>query len=156
MLVARSGGQSAVSHGHPQSYSSCKPASAAAHEDHVLSMKARMTMLEALERVDADAWAAPLAPDAVVRLANRPAIYGRQNSRDAVAELCDGICSIRHDVIEVFEHGDTTVIEATVTFLRTNGAEVQLPAVTIMRANQLHEIADYRVYFNPTPLQAAQ
>lgn len=113
-----------------------------------------MTMFEAMERLDATGWAAHLAADAVVRLGNRPPTYGRDACRDAFTEFLDDMRGIRHEVIDYWEHGNATIVEATLVFTRADGSEEQLPAVTIFRTNASGEVSDYRVYFDPSPLVA--
>jgi ketosteroid isomerase-like protein len=117
-------------------------------------MSPRLTMFEALERLDAAGWAGHLALDAVVRLGNQEPTYGRDACRDAFAAFLEDMQAIRHDVVEHWEHGNATIVEATIMFTRGDGSEEPLPAVTIYRTNAAGEIADYRVYFDPTPLLA--
>jgi hypothetical protein len=80
-------------------------------------------MFDDIERLDADAWAGYLAPDAVMRLGNRDPVYGREACRDALAAL-----------------------------YRRVATQVSVPAVTIFRTNGRDQIADYRVYINPSPI----
>ena len=105
-----------------------------------------------IDRMDAHAWAAHLAPDAVLRFANHDPVHGREACEDAASQMLDGLASISHDRLEQWKHGDATIVEASVTCRRPGGQEITMPMVTIYRENARHKISDYRVYIDPTPM----
>jgi hypothetical protein len=109
-------------------------------------------MFEDIERMDAAAWSAYLAPDAIMRLGNRDPVYGRDACRDALAALYRRIAGMTHHIIEQWEHGETTIVEANITYTRLDATQVSVPAVTIFRTNGKDQIADYRVYIDPGPI----
>lgn len=115
----------------------------------------RMGMFADLERLDAPAWASHLAPDAVMRVGSGDPVYGRDGCREAVAAFCARIEGLRHDLVELWEHGEATIVEANVTYRRSDGHEVTLPQVTIYRAGADGLISDYRVYGDLAPVFAA-
>ena len=60
---------------------------------------------------------------------------------------------MRHELVETFEKGDATVVEADVTYTRKDGREVTVPVVTIYRAaGEL--IDDYRIFIDLAPVFA--
>jgi ketosteroid isomerase-like protein len=111
-------------------------------------------MFRDIDRMDADAWAAYLAPDAVMRFGNADPIYGRQACRDALADFFETINALRHEVTEQWEHGEATIVEGVVNYTRSDGHEVAVPVVTIYRTNVSDLIADYRVYIDLAPVFA--
>lgn len=115
---------------------------------------ARMSMFADIDRMDATAWASYLAPDAVMRFGNADPVYGRDNCRDALAGFYTQIAGLRHDIVEQWEHGPATIVEANVTYTRLDGGEVTVPVVTIYRVGDQDLIADYRVYIDLTPVFA--
>lgn len=115
----------------------------------------RMRMFADLERMDAHAWASRLAPDVVMRFANEDPVYGRDRCREAVAAFHARIEGVRYDLVELWEHGEATIVEANVTYRRTDGREVTLPTVTIYRTGADDLISDYRVYADLAPVFAA-
>jgi hypothetical protein len=115
---------------------------------------ARMGLFEDLDRMDADAWASHLAPGAVMRFGNADPVLGRAHCRDALAALFARIGGLRHQIVERWEHGAATIVESSVTYVRTDGREVTLPAVTIYRTDDEDLIFDYRVYVDPSPVFA--
>jgi hypothetical protein len=114
----------------------------------------RMRMFADIERMDARAWAEYLAPDAVMRIGNDDPIYGRDGCRAAVESFYARIDGLRYDLVELWEHGEATIVEASVTYTRTDRREVTLPVVTIYRTDANDLIADYRVYTDIAPVFA--
>jgi ketosteroid isomerase-like protein len=114
----------------------------------------RISMFADIDRMDVHAWAAYLAPDAVMRFGNADPVYGRDGCRNALAAFYARIDGLRTDIIEEWHHGAATVVEASVTFARTDGREVSVPAVTIYRTDAQDLISDYRVYIDVAPVFA--
>jgi ketosteroid isomerase-like protein len=118
-------------------------------------MSSRAQMFDDIDRMDAAAWATYLAPDAVMRFGNADPVHGREACRDALAAFYGQINGLSHQVIEQWEHGDATIVEANVTYTRTDDHEVTVPVVTIYRTNGQDLIADYRVYIDLAPVFAS-
>jgi ketosteroid isomerase-like protein len=117
-------------------------------------MATRVNMFADIDRMDAAAWAAYLAPDAVMRFGNAEPVHGREACRDALAGFYDLIHGLRHQIAEQWEHGSTTIVEAVVTYTRSDDRRVDVPVVTIYRTNPEDLIADYRVYIDLAPVFA--
>jgi ketosteroid isomerase-like protein len=111
-------------------------------------------MFADIERMDARSWAQYLAPDAVMRLGNDDPIYGRDGCRAALEAFYDRIDGLRYDLVELWEHGEATIVEANVTYVRSDGQEVMVPVVTIYRTDANDLISDYRVYTDIAPVFA--
>jgi ketosteroid isomerase-like protein len=114
----------------------------------------RMRMFADIERMDAHAWASYLAPDAVMRIGNDDPIYGRDGCRAALETFYARIDGLRFDLVELWEHGEATIVEANVTYARSDGRAVTLPVVTIYRTDANDLISDYRVYTDSAPVFA--
>ena len=117
-------------------------------------MNAHAQMFEEIDRMDADAWAEHLAPDAVMRFGNADPVHGRDACRDALAAFYGQIHGLSHHMLEQWEQGEATIVEATVTYTRTDAVEVAVPVVTIYRTDGNDQIADYRVYIDLGPVFA--
>jgi hypothetical protein len=117
-------------------------------------MPSRANMFADIDRMDADAWAGYLAEDAVMRFGNADPVHGRQACRDALQTFYDTIGGLRHDVVEQWQQGGATIVEADVTYTLKDGREVTVPVVTIYRANEADVIADYRVFIDLAPVFA--
>jgi ketosteroid isomerase-like protein len=117
-------------------------------------MNSRVNMFTDIDRMDAAAWASYLAPDAVMRFGNADPLYGREACRDGLAAFYGTISGLRHELVEQWEDGSVTIVEAVVTYTRTDDREVEVPVVTIYRTNADDLIADYRVYIDLAPVFA--
>jgi ketosteroid isomerase-like protein len=117
-------------------------------------MSSHAQMFDDIDRMDADAWASHLAPDAVMRFGNADPVNGREACRDALAAFYGQIHGLAHHVLEHWEHGGATIVEANVAYTRTDDREVSVPVVTIYRTNGRNQIADYRVYIDLAPVFA--
>lgn len=106
-----------------------------------------------IDRLDAHAWATHLAPEAVLRFANAAPVHGREACETAAARWLARLESVTHDTLEQWQHGNATIVEASLTCRRSGRPELMLPVVTIFRENQRHLISDYRVYVDTTPLR---
>ncbi len=115
-------------------------------------MVSRLNLFEDLDRMDADAWVAHLAPDVVMQFANEDPVYGKANCRAQVVSLFDSVTSVSHHIVARWEHGDATIVEAAVTFGRRDAEPLTIPMVTIYRTAGEGLIADYRVYLDPSSL----
>jgi ketosteroid isomerase-like protein len=109
-------------------------------------------MFADIERMDAHAWASYLAPDAIMRFGNDEPIYGRDGCQAALEALYARIDGLRHDLVELWEHGEATIVEANVTYTRRDGQEATVPVVTIYRTDANELISDYRVYIDTAPV----
>ncbi len=114
----------------------------------------RMRMFDDFERMDAQAWASHLAPDVVMRFGNDDPIYGRDGCRSALEAFYARIDALRYDLVELWEHGEATIVEANVTYTRSDGQDVTVPVVTIYRTGANDLISDYRVYTDIAPVFA--
>jgi ketosteroid isomerase-like protein len=112
----------------------------------------RAHLFDDLDRMDADAWVSHLAPEVVMRFANEDPVYGRDACRTQARLLFDSVTGISHHIVERWEHGDATIVEASVTFTLADEQRITIPMVTIFRADRRNLIADYRVYVDPSPL----
>jgi hypothetical protein len=78
-------------------------------------------------------------------------VRGRNTIRDAWASFCETLDGVQHDVVEQWEAGDATIVEANVTYTRNDQSVVTVPVVTIYRAGD-ELIDDYRIFRDLAPL----
>jgi ketosteroid isomerase-like protein len=115
-------------------------------------MTSRPQLFDDLDRMDPDSWERHLASDIVMRFGNEDPVHGRAACRAQVEALFTSVRSIAHHVVDHWEHGETTIVEALVDFVLPDGTELALPMVTIYRTERGGLIDDYRVYLDPSPL----
>jgi ketosteroid isomerase-like protein len=107
-----------------------------------------------IDSMEADRFAAHLADDVTMRFGNAEPVHGRAAVRDTWAGFCETVAGVRHDIVERWDVGDATIVEADVTYTRPDGSRVTVPVVTIYReAGEL--IDDYRVFIDLAPLTAS-
>lgn len=113
----------------------------------------------AVDRKDAAGFAAAFTPDGWCRFGNQEPLVGRETIREAIAGFFTAMVSLRHTPQARFFVDDTLVLEALVTYLRHDGGEVTVPAVTIFHVAGVGEdgrpLADScRIYVDLAPLFA--
>jgi ketosteroid isomerase-like protein len=104
------------------------------------------------EALDVDAFVALLAPDVQFRLGSNPPVKGRETVRQVIANFFATIQKLKHHLIEVWEHGNTIVFQAEVTYTRKDGSQVTLPYIDVLELDG-SQIKDYKIYIDLAPLQ---
>ena len=100
-----------------------------------------------------DSWTERNAEDIVLQMGNLPPIEGREQVLEAERGFLTTISSHRHRFVNVFVDGDTSVLEAVVTYHRLDGNQVDVPVTTILhRRDELVDSA--RVYLDIAPVYA--
>jgi ethanolamine ammonia-lyase large subunit len=115
-----------------------------------MRMPSRNTLFADIDSMEPDRFADHLAEDVSFRFGNADAVIGREAVRDAWAGFCSGIDDVSHSLVEEWQTPTATIVEAEVTYTRTNGSTVTLPVVTIYRGGEL--IDDYRIFIDLAPL----
>jgi SnoaL-like domain len=113
----------------------------------------RADLFADIDSMQPDRFAQHLSPEATMRFGNAPPVRGRDAIRDAWASFCETVDGVRHDLVEQWEAGDATIVEASVTYTRKDESLVTVPVVTIYRAPG-DLIDDYRIFIDLAPLFA--
>lgn len=116
-------------------------------------MAERDQLLHDIDSMEAERFAAHLAEDVTMRFGNAEPIHGRAAVRDAWAGFCEGVKGVAHDLVQRWTIDDATIVEANVTYTRTDDRRVTVPVVTIYRERG-GAIADYRIFIDLAPLFA--
>jgi ketosteroid isomerase-like protein len=106
-----------------------------------------------IDRMDATAFASYFADHGVLRFANADEVRGRGAIEAVIAGFFGTIKGLSHRILGHWDVGDTTIIQAEVTYTRTDDGQVTLPAAVIFRRDG-DLIVDYRIYIDQTPLYA--
>ena len=114
-------------------------------------MSGHATLFEDIDSMDPDRYARHLSHDVVMRFGNNEPVVGRAAVRDAWAAFCASLQGVRHDLVERWDVGGATIVEARVTYTRADDSTVTVPVVTIYRA-QGDLIDDYRIFIDLAPL----
>ena len=104
-----------------------------------------------VDALDLEAVVAGFAPDASMCFGANPPLAGAEAIRAGLSGLFSVLDSMRHRFRRVWLSGDTTLLEATVTYHRSDGEVVPIPVLTIIdRTGEL--ISDMRVYIDQVPM----
>lgn len=112
------------------------------------------TLFKLLDRFDADAIAARMAPDGLLISVNNDPVVGQDGMRDAVRSLEQAITSISHKVLRAWQADDTVITELRVTYVRNDGCMVVLPCTNIFDLTDDGLISRYQVFMDLTPVFA--
>jgi ketosteroid isomerase-like protein len=111
-------------------------------------------LFEALDRQDARAAVTFLTPDARLRFANAGPVVGREAIGRSLDDFFGTVRGVRHELLGVWALDDVVVCELEVTYSMLDGRTISLPCVDIFRTRG-GLIADYRVFIDVSPLEAA-
>jgi ketosteroid isomerase-like protein len=110
-------------------------------------------LFAAIDRRDADAFAAFLTADGEFRFGNAPPVVSRPAVREAVAAFFHAIGGCRHLLIHSWEGPGNVACEGEVTYTRLDGRTVTVPFANVFTLRG-GEISSYRVFIDNGPLFA--
>ncbi len=108
-------------------------------------------LFDAIDGMDADAFAGFLADDVSFRFGNWPAVSGAAEVRAMVAGFFAGVAGLSHRLEAVLSDGDGVVVHGNVTYTRHDGSTLTVPFANIFRARD-GRIRDYRIYADVSAL----
>lgn len=117
-------------------------------------MPTAQSVFAMVDAQDFDGLAALFAADGSFVLGNREPIVGREAIVAGNAAFFTMVQGIRHELLRDWAVGDTTIAETDVTYVRQDGKEVTVPAVSIWTIDGTGLITDYRVFVDQAPVFA--
>lgn len=84
-----------------------------------------------VDAMDLEAYIAHHTDDVVVTFGNNPSAEGKEQVRGAIGNFWETIQGLDHRFVDVFEDGDSTVLEEVVTYTRNDGAVVDVPGASL-------------------------
>jgi len=112
------------------------------------------TLFELVDRFDADALGARMAPDGVLISTNSAPVVGPAGVREAARQFEQGVASIGHEVVRAWRIGDTVITDLWVTYVRHDGGKVVLPCANIFDLTDDGLISKYQIFMDMTPVFA--
>ncbi len=117
-------------------------------------MPARLTdLFAAIDRGDAEAFAAFLSADARFRFGNAEPIHGRAAIRDAVAGFFGAIAGAQHTLEDSWDTGNAVVCHGTVRYTRRDGSTLVVPFANVMKMEG-ERIGEYLIFVDTSTLFA--
>jgi ketosteroid isomerase-like protein len=108
-----------------------------------------------VDKRDAARFAAVFTDDGWLRFGNNEPLAGRANIEAAIAGFFTAMQSLRHTPERTTVVGNLLFLEATVTYLRHDGKEVSVVAMTVFEMAEMHGTPRVRrcnIYVDLAPL----
>jgi ketosteroid isomerase-like protein len=107
----------------------------------------------AIDSFDPDQFIAHLTEDVVFRFGNADPVTGRQAVREAVTGFFSTIGGLTHHLLNVWEFGDTTIVQIDVEYARKDGKVVTVPNADILTYDG-DLVRDWQIYIDVAPIYA--
>jgi ketosteroid isomerase-like protein len=91
------------------------------------------SMFAAVESNDVDTYVSYFTEDAVYKVGNFDPVIGPEGIRQFAAPVLQAFSKVTHDIKNMWEVGDTVIIELEVTYTRKDGKVAKLPCMDIIR-----------------------
>ena len=111
------------------------------------------SLLDAIDRMDSDAFASFLTEDAIFRFGNTEPVKGKPKVREYVAGFFSSIKSLKHDVLGVWESGQVLTLQGEVTYTRKDSRPLKVPFVSLFKMKGTL-INEYLIYVDASQLFA--
>jgi hypothetical protein len=106
-----------------------------------------------IDAFDPGRFVAHLTPDARFRFGNADPVTGREAVREAVTGFFATIDGLTHHIRNVWEIGETVIVQIDVEYLRKDGKTVLTPNADIL----IYEgdlVRDWQIYIDVAPVYA--
>lgn len=108
-------------------------------------------LFKAVDSKDSVSFASFLTEDAVFRLGNAPAVIGKDLIQETFRALFASVKSLKHELIEVIEQGQTCVVYGNATYTRHDDTILRVPFANVFHMTGWL-IKDYWVYIDASEL----
>ncbi|HEV2932160.1 MAG TPA: nuclear transport factor 2 family protein [Streptosporangiaceae bacterium] len=106
-----------------------------------------------IDAEDADKFVSHLTPDVRFRFANADPALGRSAVREGVLGFWAMIEGLTHHILNTWDVGDTTVVQAEVEYRRKDGKTVTVPNADILTFEG-DLVRDWQIYIDLAPVFA--
>lgn len=107
----------------------------------------------AVDRIDVDEFVGYLTEDGSIQFGNDEPMVGRAAIHEGISGFLGTLKGISHNVLESWAVDNAVFCDLLVTYYRTDGTEVTMPAATIWWMDG-DLIAKYQIYIDMAPLFA--
>ena len=94
-----------------------------------------------------------LTEDVKVTFGNHPSAVGKAAVRGAIGHFWSTINGLRHNFVNVFQDGASTVLEARIDYTRKDTKVVTVPCVTILERRG-EKVCEVRIFIDLGPVFA--
>ena len=106
-----------------------------------------------IDAFDPDKFVAHLTPGATFRFANADPVTGRAAVKEAVAGFFATIDGLTHHIRNVYQVGDTVIVQIDVEYRRQDGKSVTVPNADVLVYDG-DLVSDWQIYIDVAPVYA--
>jgi ketosteroid isomerase-like protein len=106
-----------------------------------------------IDAMDVGKFVAHLTPDVRFRFANADPAIGREAVKEGVLAFWATIDGLTHHVLNTWDFGDVTVVQAEVDYRRNDGKTVTVPNADILTFDG-DLVRDWQIYIDLAPVYA--
>jgi ketosteroid isomerase-like protein len=111
-----------------------------------------LTYLNAMDKLDIDAYATFLAEDCEMQFGNNPLVKGKHKIVESLTAFWATIDSDEHNLQNIYGDDRNFVLEAFNTFKRKDNTSVTVPAVAITEKNEEGLVTSVRLFMDISTL----
>ncbi|MBT3059573.1 MAG: nuclear transport factor 2 family protein [Candidatus Thiodiazotropha sp.] len=108
-------------------------------------------LFEAIDKKNANAFAAYLTDDCMFRFGNQQPVVGKVKVEEYVAAFFDSILGIEHKIEDVWSADGVIVCHGLVTYTRRNGNELSVPFANVFKMAG-RNIREYLIFADTSDL----
>lgn len=113
-----------------------------------------LAYLNAMDKLDMNAYAEYLAEDCELQFGNNPIVKGKNKVVEALQSFWATIDGDEHNLLSIFGNDNSFVLEALNTFKLKDGRTVTVPAVAITEKNFDGLVTSVRLFMDVAPIFA--
>ncbi len=111
-------------------------------------------LFAAIDRRDAEAFAAAFAEDGAFQFGNVSPVAGRDAVREMVAGFFASIAALRHELTDAWDVPGAVVVVGRVTYTRHDGSQLSVPFADVLRLRG-GKVTHYQIYIDTSLLYQA-
>jgi len=112
------------------------------------------SVFEAVDAMRPEAFGEFLSEDGIFTFGNMPTAKGRAATVAAVSRFFGSIAKLKHEIVGVWQQGDTVFVQLSVRYTRKDGKILTLPCANIWKLDRNNKIADYSIFMDINPVFA--
>jgi len=100
-----------------------------------------------LDSKDTEAVLAYLTDDCIFQAGNAPVVRGKAAIKNTFDQFYPAVKSIKHEITDIFESGDSVVHRGRVTYTRLDESTLTVPVCDVFKVRN-NKIAEYYIYID--------
>ena len=109
------------------------------------------SLFASIDAMDTEKFLGFLTNDASFKFGNADAAVGKEDIKKAVSDFFGIINGLSHNIINIWEVGNTIICRGEVTYTKKDDSKITLPFVNVFAMKE-NKVKDYSVYIDIGPL----